>query len=69
MLTLWSQTTILTFAEWIRRGNIEQGIPARRAGSKAGKGEIEERVFDWYIMKEENIWQLHSMLGIEKDKW
>lgn len=58
--------TILTFAERIRRENSKE---FQLEGLAAKREEIEGRVFDWYIMKVENIWQLHSMLGIEIDKW
>lgn len=44
--------TILTFAEWIRRGNSKE---FQLEGLAAKREEIEERVFDWYIMKVENI--------------
>lgn len=58
--------SILTFAERIRRGNSKE---FQLEGLAAKGEEIEGRVFDWYITKVENIWQLHSMLGIEIDKW
>lgn len=49
--------------EWTYNKEFQlEGLAAK------GRG-IEGRVFGWYNVRVEEVWQLHSILEIKKDKW